>query len=536
VDPHLPRLSRESVTTRYRSTVVIATSALASRSELGVGTSEDQQLRTSRRATHPGRVLWLPAALMLCLGLIGLDRHSVWRDEAASLVAARRSLPELWLMLRHLETVHAVYYTLLHGWLQLGTGEAWARMPSVLAMSAAAGLVGVLGARLVSVPVGLVAGLLFALNPSVSYYAQEARSTALVAATALLATWFLVRSVDRRATWWAGYATTCCVLVGLNLLALVVPLAHAVTLLCWRRRRRVLVSWAVATTPALVVCLVLAVAVRHQPYQLGWIPAPGIASVRDLTHLALGPNIPVALLIAALALVGILPGRAAAERRLAALALPMAALPAVVLLAASLVQPIFVARYVFPSVAAVALLAALGVVRLGRVLADRTRLAGRPALGLVAVVCVLVVGAGGLGTQRLDRTAESRTDDLGGAARIVAARARPGDAVLFLPSNRRLLSLAYPEAFQGVHDVGLDDEPAETGELSGRPLSLDRTVANLSTSPRVWAIGRPGLALLPSEQAASAELALLDREYTAVDRTGTHGVGITLYVKRPASS
>jgi mannosyltransferase len=107
-------------------------------------------------------------------------------------------------------------------------------------------------------------------------------------------------------------------------------------------------------------------------------------------------------------------------------------------------------------------------------------------------------------------------------------------AVLFLPSNRRLLSLAYPDSFEGVRDIGLAEEPAEAGELTGRPLSLDQTLANLSTSPRVWAVGRPGLALLPSEQAAQTELAVLDRDYVAVDRTGAHGVGITLYVRRPA--
>ena len=126
-------------------------------------------------------------------------------------------------------------------------------MPSVLAMTLAAGLVGVLGARLVSVRVGLVAGLLFAANPSVSYYAQEARATALVAAVALLSTWFLLQAVERRRRWWAAYAVACALLVGLNVRAVLVPVAHAVTLLWWRQPGRVLVRWAVAAVPAALV-------------------------------------------------------------------------------------------------------------------------------------------------------------------------------------------------------------------------------------------------------------------------------------------
>ena len=311
-------------------------------------------------------VLWIPVVVVLGLGFLGLDRRSVWRDEAASLVAADRSLPELWAMLTHVESVHAVYYTFLHGWLQLGGGEVWARVPSVLAMAAAAGLLGVVGARLVSVPVGLVAGLLLAVNPSVSFYAQEARSTALVAAFALLATWLLLRAEERRSRWWVGYGLACAVLVGLNLLALLVPVAHAVTLLLWRRRRA-LVPWATAAAPAVLVAGVLGATAGLQPYQIAWIPEPGISSVRDFVLLALGPNLGVAGLVAALVLVSVLPTRCGPLRRLRALALPTAVLPSVVLVLVSFGHPIFVPRYVFPSVAAVSLLAALGVLRLGRV-------------------------------------------------------------------------------------------------------------------------------------------------------------------------
>lgn len=511
-----------------------ATFRVTSADEVDAHGAGQEHGRRSRRTSWSYRAsVLLPAAVMLVLGLVGLDRHSVWRDEAASLVAARRSLPELWMMLRQLETVHALYYTLLHGWLQLGSGEAWARVPSVLAMTVAAGLVGVLGSRLVSAPVGAVAGLLFAVNPSVSFYAQEARSPALTAAFALLATWLLLQAVGRRPRWWAAYAAVCALLVGLNLLAFLVPVALGVTLLWWGSPRRVLLRWALATLPALAVAVSLVSVTGQQPYQIGWIPRPGASSVRDFVHLVLGPTLPLVVLMFALVLAGILPGSSVPQRRLRALALPLLGLPTGVLLAFSFLQPIFVPRYVFPSVAAASLLAALGVVRLGGLAARHTRVV---ALQVVAVGAVLVVAGAGVGAQQLERTPASRPDDLAGAAAVIAQESRPGDAVLFVPDNRRLVSLAYPAAFTQVRDVALAAGPDAVGNLTGRPFPLDATLRQLTASPRVWVVGRPGLALLPSETDARAELALLDRSFVPVEHTGSHGVGITLYVQRPPSS
>ncbi|HEY0240493.1 MAG TPA: glycosyltransferase family 39 protein [Friedmanniella sp.] len=484
-----------------------------------------------RRSWADRAVFLLPAALMLGVGVVGLDRHSVWRDEAASLVAARRTLPQLWAMLGHVDTVHAFYYTLLHGWLRLGGGEVWARVPSVLAMAAAAGLVGLIGARLVSNPVGVVAGLLLVANPAASYYAQEARSTALVAAFALLATWLLLNAVRGRAAWWAAYAAACVVLVGLNLLAFLVPIALALTLVWWGSPRRVLLRWALATAPALVLAGALVVISGQQPFQIGWIPAPDLSSVREFAHLALGPTLPLVLLVALLVLVGILPTRSPSQRRLRALGVPLLVLPTAVLLAVSFVQPIFVPRYVFPSVVAVSLLAAVGVVRLARLAGSRVH---RMAATVVVAGAVLVVAVGGLGAQRLDRTPASRPDDLAGAAAVVADQARPGDAVLFLPDNRRLVELVYPGSFANVRDVALAADPVEVGNLTGRTLPLPTVVQNLSASQRVWVIGRPGLALTPAETDAQTELDLLDRTFVPVEHTAVHGVEIALYVQLSA--
>ncbi len=63
-------------------------------------------------------------------------------------------------------------------------------------MAVAAGVVTLLGQRLVSGRAGLAAGLLFAAFPSVSFYAEDAREYALVTALATVASYFLIRALQ----------------------------------------------------------------------------------------------------------------------------------------------------------------------------------------------------------------------------------------------------------------------------------------------------------------------------------------------------
>ena len=77
-----------------------------------------------------------------------------------------------------------------------GSGELAARAPSAVAMAVAAGLVTLLGQRLASGRAGLAAGLLMAAFPSVSYYAEDAREYAIVAALATVASYLLVRALE----------------------------------------------------------------------------------------------------------------------------------------------------------------------------------------------------------------------------------------------------------------------------------------------------------------------------------------------------
>ncbi|WP_251982997.1 glycosyltransferase family 39 protein [Streptomyces violaceusniger] len=131
-------------------------------------------------------------AVMLGLGLWGLDRGTMWRDESATYQMARRTLPQIRDALGTVDAVHGLYYLLMHPLLALHPSEVTMRLPSVLAAVAATALVAALGCRLARPRVGLWAGLLYAATPVVTHYAQEGRSYALVAAGAAWATYLLV--------------------------------------------------------------------------------------------------------------------------------------------------------------------------------------------------------------------------------------------------------------------------------------------------------------------------------------------------------
>ncbi|PZF90832.1 glycosyltransferase family 39 protein, partial [Micromonospora endophytica] len=189
---------------------------------------------------HTRPVWLLPAAVTLVVSLAGLDAAQPWRDELATWSAATRTPAGLTRMAGTIDAASMPYYLLMHAWVAVaGDSVAALRLPSVLAMTAAAGLTAGLGQRLGGTRLGTLAGLLFALLPGTSRYAQEARPYALATALAVLSTLLLVDAL-RRPGWarWAGYAAATTALGLTHLIALTLLAAHAVPVLAATRRRR----------------------------------------------------------------------------------------------------------------------------------------------------------------------------------------------------------------------------------------------------------------------------------------------------------
>ncbi|WKU45110.1 glycosyltransferase family 39 protein [Streptomyces sp. VNUA116] len=498
----------------------------------------------ARARTTRGAVLAVavPAAVMLVLGLWGLDRGTMWRDESATFQVARRSLPEMRHVLGTIDAVHGLYYLLMHAVLAVRPDEIALRLPSVAASAATAALVGALGCRLARPRVGLWAGLLYAATPFVSHYAQEGRSYALVAAGAALGTWLLVRAAEHGSYGrWAGYGAVVAGTALLHEFAVLLLAAHAVTLLLSRAPWRTWRRWGCAAGAACLLLIPLVVVSRGQSAQVSWIRTPGLPEAEALVKAFAGPEQPVlgAVLVLATAAV-LVPARGGrAPRRgvplgLAAVALPWALVPPVLLYAAAQYQPLFLDRYLLFCLPGVPLLAAAGADRiLGLVPWRRTV----TALGAAAVLAAFAVQ---LPLHERERLPTSRGDELAPVAAAAGRSARPGDAVLFLPQYERRVALAYPRGFTGLHDLTLKRSPAASGTLFGEEVTtavLRDRLARLPSGSRVWVVGdthNVGTRWFRAQRAESAKVTALEA-FCQEERQAAvfvRGGSVSLYVRR----
>ncbi|CAM5526105.1 glycosyltransferase family 39 protein [Streptomyces abikoensis] len=457
---------------------------------------EAAQPPPARARPTPGAVLAvaLPAAVMLLLGLWGLDRGTMWRDESATFQVARRSLPEMRHVLGTIDAVHGLYYLLMHAVLAVRPDEIALRLPSVAASAATAALTGALGCRLARPRVGLWAGLLYAVTPFAGHYAQEGRSYALVAAGAALGTWMLVRAAAHGSYGrWAAYGAVMAGTALLHEFAVLLLAAHAVTLLLSRAPWRTWRRWGCAAGGTCLLLIPLVVVSRGQSAQVSWIRTPGLPEVEALVKAFAGPERPVLWAVLVLAAVAVLvPARGGrAPRRggalgLAAVALPWALVPPVLLYAAAQYQPLFLDRYLLFCLPGVPLLAAGGADRILGLVPWRRAVT---ALGAAAVLAAFTVQ---LPLHERERLPTSRGDALAPVASAAGRLARPGETVLFLPQYERRVALAYPRAFTGLHDLTLKRSPAASGTLFGEEVTtaaLRDRLARLPSGSRVWVIG-----------------------------------------------
>ncbi|MEU7601443.1 glycosyltransferase family 39 protein [Streptomyces sp. NPDC041003] len=433
----------------------------------------------------------LPPLLAVVLGLWGLQRSgSMWRDESVTWQVAHRPLGGIRELLGGVDAVHGLYYLLMHGVFQLWDGGLWAlRLPSVAATALAAAGVAAVAHRLVGERAALIAGCVYAVLPPVQMYAQEGRSYALVAAAVVWATYLMLR--ER----WAAYTVVLLLGCWLHEFAVLALLAHAFT--AWRSR-----GWRWSAAAVAVLLLPLAVvSARQAEQQLGWLGRP---SWQDWA--AYGVVGGAALLLAR-----------GAAKDLVRVALPLTLLPPGLLMVISLLHPWYVDRYVLYALAGPALLAG-------------ARLAAARGWWPWVLAGALLVPFG-IWSVWL-RTPESRKDDVLAVAAAVRERARPGDAVVFMPSRRREWLLSSPGTYADLRDVALDRTPAASHSLQGTELSPDRIRSALLASPRVIALLDPaGQPLDPYPREAVKRETLATR-FELCSTTAVRGARIAVYAHR----
>ncbi|MGC5306739.1 glycosyltransferase family 39 protein [Micromonospora zamorensis] len=428
------------------------------------------------------RRAWLPflvgTAAMLSIGGYKLTSAPLHWDEGATLSAASRSIPEIFRLAQNLDALIAPYYVLMHFWIAVfGDSDLALRLPSLLATSIGVGLVGELGRRLIGPAAGIVAGLLCAILPVLSFHGLQARPYGFVFLFTMLATIALYRAIDRP-SWlhWTGYAA-CLLATGLlQLTSLSVVAAHlAIVALGWYRSRDRRLFRALVSAAAAVVFLLplLAVGMKQRDTQLNWVQSPTWETWRavpeDLTLHAPAAYLLVGLALAAAAVM--------ARRIYLELALIVAAPILILLIVSMLGSPVWVARYAMFVLGPLSILAA----------APLTAKTSVPVAVRSLVALGLLAGTTSAYHQEI-RVSRGATDTKA-MAEVIVTNGKPGDGVVFGDYTNRPTLFHYlkrvgarPE--QIPRDVLVAQSEVEIGDFNVR--SCPDAAACLRGVPRLW--------------------------------------------------
>ncbi|MBM7788832.1 glycosyltransferase family 39 protein [Tenggerimyces flavus] len=346
----------------------------------------------------------VPAVLACALFCWRLGTPALWLDEAATAQDAGRPLGDLLAFLTERDLGLGAYYVGMHVWTLLGSAEWWLRLPSVLAMTVATAFVADVARRSWGTRAAYVAGLVFALAPIASRYAQEARPYALAIALAVVAWWLLHRALeDGGRRWWIGYTIVVACLGVVQLLGLLILVAHLV------RARDELRPWVRATAAALIAPAILAVFTFGQRDTVAWIPKPTFASLAEAyAELAGGP-----WLLAALAATAVLALAMSASTQTVGTAVWFAA-PPLILAGIGLLTPLFLGRYLVVCVPALALLAGAAIAKLP---------------SWTAVVPVGLAAALAASQLQAMREVDGHGPDVRQAAHTIEQGCQPGDGI-----------------------------------------------------------------------------------------------------------
>lgn len=494
----------------------------------------DTPARTASTVPHRREPLerwnWLtaavPALVTLLVMLWGLQSTSLWRDEAATITMAQRPWGSFVATLARVDSVHTLYYLIMRPVVAIfGTGEVAIRMPSVLAMAAAAALTAMLGRRLASARAGLFAGLLLAtVFPLITKYTQEARSYPFVTALAVLSTYLFVRALDKgTGRSFVAYGAALAVTGLIHLFSLPLLLVHAVALLPVATRnasggavdRTLLKRWGITAAGVLVATGPLALYSQGQSDQVSWITRPDRQTLVDLVTMLGGSNLTLVPMLV-LAGLGLTVGAGRARVDLRWLLVAWILLPPALLIGISLAHPIYLFRYVLYCIPPVALLAGIGLARI--------RLWAALPVGLAVVLLSYPA-------QRDARTITAKADDLRALADILRAHEQPGDAVVFHHAIYQRITVAYPDAFAPLKNPAFGKSAYQIHSLEPSDTNAATFQRRLSTFDRVWYIDNTTTFVDPLDS-VKQKLVRRSGAFTQVQRWKYRGGALYLFERK----
>jgi mannosyltransferase len=446
-----------------------------------------------------GRLLdpWAIAVIATAISGSWANRPSLWFDEAATIsAAASRTVAELWRLVVHIDAVHGLYYLLMHGWFAIfPPTEFWSRVPSALAIGAAAAGVTVFTRQFSTRPTAVCAGAVFAILPRTTWAGIEARSYAFAVAGSIWLTVLLIAAVRRnRPRLWVCYALALMLLILLNLnLILLLPVYAAMLPLLAPEgsRKSPVVCWALSSAVAVGAMTPFIVFAHAQVGQVNWIyPVSWHYAFDIIQRQYFDHSVPFAVLSAVLivsAVAARLAGVQAAAgdtRRLSIICAAWIVIPTgLVVLYSAINEPMYYPRYLIFTTPAMAIVLAICIVTIAR--------RPWPIAGAVLLFAVAAV-PDYLFTQRWPYAKEGW--DYSQVADVIGSHAAPGDCLVvdntvpWKPGPIRALLASRPAAFRSLIDVERGGYGPTTGSLWDGHVAVWLRTAKINKCSTIWTI------------------------------------------------
>ncbi|MGH9545169.1 MAG: glycosyltransferase family 39 protein [Terriglobales bacterium] len=446
--------------------------------------------QSENRALVPSRNLTLLILSVItvagaALRLHGLGARSLWIDEAASVRFATMAWGPFLHTLWNYQGNMSLYYLLLRWWIHLGDSEFMVRGLSVLLGVLTIPAIYLLGARLFDRATGLASAALLSVHSFHIHWSQETRAYTLLVLLLVLATCLLISALEsNRSRNWIVFSVAAALSVYAHIFALLVLLAHAFSIVFPRPYRVEMRKAAVAAILFAFLCAPMAAFVLlHHSDQIAWIPQPSWADMSEFLQLLTGQG-GIALVVIYFALCGLAflqpAGEAGPDKTrwgLRLLGLWLVLPPGLTLLA-GVIKPLFYGRYMLLCVPALVILAARGLVTLGRLPAVKYWVA--------APVLVLVLSLSAWGTQQYYDHFSTETSDWRSAVNYILERQQPGDSIVFyIPNYYAYMYYAHRAESQhvvsGAPDIVYPPSP-------WRPISRTELMGDISGRKRVWLV------------------------------------------------
>jgi mannosyltransferase len=402
------------------------------------------------------------------LRLHALAAQSFWLDEGFSVAVARLPLSLFFQAVWRRELGMSLYFFLLHFWLLLGKSEGFIRGLSVVASVATVPVLYAVGARLFGRTTGLLAAWLLAINAFHVRFGQEARGYALVAFFATLATWLLIRNLQEPgAARWGLFAAAGALAAYSHFYGALVMVAHFLSLMFLRRTQ---IAWRKIVFGfgqfAVLMIPIAIFSARTATGLITWLPSVSLTELLSFGVAFSGNDGRIlfaldVLMIGAAALAAARVQRAqhgGPERWNYFLVFLWLLAPLGIILAVSLVRPIFFPRYLSPCLPALVLLVAAGIARL-------RPMALGAAFGIAISACSL------LGTfSYYQRDFDVAHENWRGASEYLFDRAQPGDTVFVFPPFARAPLEFYRWQRQSASTWPKSLNPSDDTRLPGEDL------------------------------------------------------------------